>query len=56
MKGVCRFDFDKKTLTIEGTFPELRMPGEYKLEGRVLLLPIQGEGTGLVTMSESEVF
>ncbi|KAH0821070.1 hypothetical protein GEV33_001721 [Tenebrio molitor] len=49
------FDFDKKTLTIEGTFPELRMPGEYKLEGRVLLLPIHGEGTGLVTMKNVHV-
>jgi hypothetical protein len=53
-KGVCRFDFDKKTLVLEGTFPELRMPGNYKLDGTILLFPIKGEGTGQTTLSESQ--
>ncbi|KAJ3618218.1 hypothetical protein MTP99_006239 [Tenebrio molitor] len=44
------FDFDKKTLVLEGTFPELRMPGDYKFDGTVLLFPVRGEGTGQTTM------
>jgi hypothetical protein len=56
MKGVCRFDFDKKTLVVESTFPELRMPGNYKVDGTILLFPVKGEGTGQTTMSESEAF
>ncbi|KAH0820768.1 hypothetical protein GEV33_002023 [Tenebrio molitor] len=44
------FDFDKKTLVLEGTFPELRMPGNYKLDGTILLFPIKGEGTGQTTL------
>ncbi|CAH1382301.1 unnamed protein product, partial [Tenebrio molitor] len=44
------FDFDKKTLVVESTFPELRMPGNYKVDGTILLFPVKGEGTGQTTM------
>ncbi|RZC37204.1 JHBP domain containing protein [Asbolus verrucosus] len=38
------FDFGAKTLDITGIFPELRMECHYELDGKVLVLPIKGEG------------
>jgi hypothetical protein len=47
-----RFDFDNKTLEFAGTVPEYILKGEYTLDGKVLLLPVKGEGDTTATMSK----
>jgi hypothetical protein len=47
-----RFDFEGKTLTVAGTFPEIRIECQYELDGKVLLLPIKGTGFSTLVLSE----
>lgn len=41
---------DKYTLFTESLSPELRLEAEYNLNGRILLLPIQGQGPCTITL------
>jgi hypothetical protein len=47
-----RFDFEGKTLTVVGTFPEVSIACQYELDGKILLLPIKGTGPGTLVLSE----
>jgi hypothetical protein len=47
-----RFDFEGKTLTVAGTFPEIRIECQYELDGKVMLLPIKGTGFSTLVLSE----
>lgn len=49
---VCRFDLEGKTVTIVGTFPEVTMKCQYDLDGKILLVPIQGTGPSTIVLSE----
>ncbi|EFA05636.1 Circadian clock-controlled protein-like Protein [Tribolium castaneum] len=44
------FDFKKNTLIIDSHIPEVTKKCDYKLSGRVLLLPIQGEGESTIVL------
>lgn len=48
----CRTDFDKHILGATSLSPELRLQGDYHMKGRILLLPIFGEGKFNVTLSK----
>jgi hypothetical protein len=37
---------------VAGVVPELEMMGPYKLDGKILLLPVQGEGDSVARLSE----
>ncbi|KAJ3618211.1 hypothetical protein MTP99_006233 [Tenebrio molitor] len=43
-------DFDKKIFEFSGIVPEFILEGEYMLDGKVLLLPVQGVGNSTATM------
>jgi hypothetical protein len=47
-----RFDFANKMFEVAGVVPELEMMGPYKLDGKILLLPVQGEGDSVARLSE----
>lgn len=47
-----RLDFDKKTLEVKGVFPELVQKSHYKMDGKILLLPIRGEGPSTIVLSK----
>ncbi|KAH0809714.1 hypothetical protein GEV33_013075 [Tenebrio molitor] len=49
------FDFDNKTFEFAGTVPEYILTGEYTLDGKVLLLPVKGEGDSTATMKNVEL-
>jgi hypothetical protein len=49
---VCRFDLEGKKVMIVGTFPEVSMKCEYELDGKILLVPIQGTGPSTIVLSE----
>jgi hypothetical protein len=42
--SVHSFDFDKKKITAEVTVPEAQFSGRYELNGKLLTLPISGNG------------
>jgi hypothetical protein len=43
-------DFEKKILELDIDFPEIVMNFEYKFKGRILVLPIEGEGPGKINL------
>ncbi|KAH0821936.1 hypothetical protein GEV33_000855 [Tenebrio molitor] len=45
-----RMDFEKKILELDIDFPEIVMNFEYKFKGRILVLPIEGEGPGRINL------
>jgi hypothetical protein len=45
-------DFEKKTLELDVDYPEIIMNFEYQISGKILVLPIQGEGPGRITLSK----
>jgi hypothetical protein len=49
---LSRVDFDKKIFEFSGIVPEFILEGEYMLDGKVLLLPVQGVGNSTATMSK----
>lgn len=51
-----RLDFEKNTLDLVCTTPEIRMDFEYEFSGKILLLPIAGNGPGTVSLCESARF
>lgn len=42
-------DFDKKKMEIHFIFPVLKIEGPYMLNGKVLVLPVQGNGIANMT-------
>ncbi|XP_063926606.1 circadian clock-controlled protein daywake-like [Zophobas morio] len=44
-------DLEKKTLVAGGKIPKLVFKCDYQVDGKLLLLPIKGEGNGTVTFS-----
>ncbi|XP_044260355.1 protein takeout-like [Tribolium madens] len=44
------FDFDKKTLEVKGVFPEIKKNCHYKMDGKILLLPVKGEGPSTIVL------
>ncbi|CAH1383479.1 unnamed protein product [Tenebrio molitor] len=42
----ARMDFEKKTLELEVDYQEIIINFEYKIKGKILVLPVQGEGPG----------
>lgn len=42
-------DYDKAKMELRFKFPVLRIEGPYKLDGKVLVLPVQGEGMANLT-------
>lgn len=49
---IFSFDWDKKTMLTESLNPELILEADYTMKGRVLLLPIVGDGPCNVTLCE----
>ncbi|XP_050316008.1 protein takeout-like [Anthonomus grandis grandis] len=49
------FDWDKKQLVTDSLNPELRLEADYNMKGRVLLLPIVGEGRCNVTLFNMKI-
>ncbi|RZB38887.1 JHBP domain containing protein, partial [Asbolus verrucosus] len=47
-----RFDFDRNGVDVAGFIPEIKKVCEYELDGKVLLLPIKGEGTSTVILRD----
>lgn len=45
-------DYDKTKTEIRFKFPVLRIEGPYKLNGKVLVLPVQGDGIANLTFRE----
>jgi hypothetical protein len=43
--SVHSFDFDKKKITAEVVVPEARFTGRYRVDGKLLKLPISGKGS-----------
>lgn len=43
-------DWDKKLFTSDSLNPNLRLQGDYTMKGRILLLPIVGDGPCNVTL------
>ncbi|CAG9815031.1 unnamed protein product [Phaedon cochleariae] len=48
-------DFEKKQFHAKSTTPELRLQGMYSMKGRVLLLPIVGDGPCNVTLVNTKI-
>jgi hypothetical protein len=42
--SVHSFDFDKKKVTAEVVVPEVYFTGRYQIKGKLLALPISGNG------------
>ncbi|KAJ3635306.1 hypothetical protein MTP99_008223 [Tenebrio molitor] len=49
------FDFANKMFEVAGVVPELEMMGPYKLDGKILLLPVQGEGDSVARLKNVKV-
>ncbi|KAH0818502.1 hypothetical protein MTP99_013114 [Tenebrio molitor] len=49
------FDFEGKTLSVSGYFPEIRKKCQYELDGKVLLLPVKGTGPSTVILKNLNV-
>ncbi|KAH0815009.1 hypothetical protein GEV33_007782 [Tenebrio molitor] len=50
-----RMDFEKKTLELDVDYPEIIMNFEYQISGKILVLPIQGEGPGRMTLIKPRI-
>ncbi|XP_066144442.1 protein takeout-like [Euwallacea fornicatus] len=48
-------DWDKKTIITDSLSPSLRLEGEYAMNGRVLLLPVMGQGTCNITLENMKI-
>ncbi|XP_044260824.1 protein takeout-like [Tribolium madens] len=49
------FDFEKNTLNFDSLISEVTKKCDYQLSGRVLLLPIQGEGESTVVLKNVKI-
>ena len=52
----CSFDLENKTWVFDFLIPELDCRCDYQLDGKVLLLPIKGEGNCTIVFGESLFF
>jgi hypothetical protein len=52
VRGRFRFDFQEKTLNVDVHFPEVTKNCKYQLNGKVMLLPVVGEGESTLVLSE----
>lgn len=50
---IFSFDWDKKIMQSESINPELILEADYTMKGRVLLLPIVGDGPCNVTLCKN---
>lgn len=48
-------DFHRKKIEMRGYIPTINFIGNYKISGRVLVLPIQGIGKSNITLSQTDV-
>ncbi|XP_018570252.1 protein takeout-like [Anoplophora glabripennis] len=48
-------DFDKNEMYARFITPELRLQGQYSMEGQILLLPVVGSGPSNVTLINTEI-
>lgn len=48
-----RMDFDKNFLNIKNTIPKLTVMAQYDMKGRILVLPIEGNGNCNITYRKS---
>lgn len=46
-------NFKDNILKIDTEFPEIKLVFEYEIHGRILVLPINGNGPGSITMGEA---
>lgn len=44
--------FEKAKIEVIVNFPQMRLEGPYKIDGRVQVLPVQGQGNANMTFSE----
>ncbi|KAJ3617220.1 hypothetical protein MTP99_007462 [Tenebrio molitor] len=51
----AKMDFEKKTLELDVDYPEIIMNFEYQISGKILVLPIQGEGPGRITLIKPRI-
>lgn len=51
-----RADLDHYTLYTESLSPELRLDADYELNGKILLLPVQGQGPCVITLGTKITF
>ncbi|CAH1371389.1 unnamed protein product [Tenebrio molitor] len=49
------FDFDKKTIHIVGTYPEIKKQCQYEFDGKILLLPIKGRGPSTIILKNLHI-
>ena len=47
---ICSFDFDKKRLSVQCLIPRYQLNFDYELSGKILVLPITGQGPGLIIL------
>lgn len=46
-EGICfRLDMDKDRVRIKLWMPHLELTSNYSMDGRILMMPITGQGTG----------
>lgn len=48
-----RQEYDKAKMELQFKFPALGIEGPYKLDGKVLVLPVQGDGIANLTFCKS---
>ncbi|RZF47841.1 hypothetical protein LSTR_LSTR013931 [Laodelphax striatellus] len=46
-----KFDFEKKRVFLQGRVPKVQMKGKYKASGKVLVLPITGDGDADINLT-----
>lgn len=50
-----RRDYDKAKMELRFRYPVMHIQGPYKLDGKVLVLPVQGNGVANLTFCELEL-
>lgn len=50
---MCRLDVNKRHIELTASVPLLSVRGRYTADGRVLILPIKGDGDANVTLGKS---
>lgn len=50
-----RKDYDKAKMELRFRYPVMQIQGPYKLDGKVLVLPVQGNGVANLTFCEFEL-
>lgn len=53
LECLCRLDVKKRHIELTASVPLLSVRGRYTADGRVLILPIKGDGDANVTLGKS---